>query len=148
MVILMKKNGFTLTELIAIIVIIGILSLIVVPNVVSYIRNAQETSKEEILRNVKDAALDYAMENSKKSTFIPNNCAVDYIVTDDKPLNLPSGCSRVSVSVETLVSNNYYKDDAKKLKRDGTITIYKYKYTNNGKDFYDLKAYASENLLA
>ena len=143
-----NRNGFTLTELIAVIVIVGILSLAVVPNVIKQIKNAQQISKEEIITNVEDAALDYALENSKGSTFIPNDCAINYIVTNDRPLSLPTGCNNVSVTVDVLVKNNYFKDDAKKLKRDGVITIYKYKYTNDQGTFYDLKAFASKNILS
>lgn len=142
-----NKDGFTLAELLAVIVIIGILSLVVAPAVVKQIRNAQQTTKEQVLKNLEDAALDYALDHSKNSTFISNNCAVNYIVNKSNPLNLPSGCDKKTVSVNTLIDEGFYKDDSKKTKKDGIITIYKYKTTNNGKDFYDLKVYVDESLL-
>lgn len=143
-----NKNGFTLVELLAVIAILALLVLIVSPMVTKFVINANNYSKETILKNAEDAAVNYALENSKKTTFISNNCAVNYIVTKDKSLSLPSGCNKVTVRVDTLINQGYYKDDSNKLKKNGIITIYKYKYTNSeGKELYDLKAYASESIL-
>lgn len=135
------RKGFTLVELLAVIAILAILVLIATPLVTKYIMQASETSKSETLRNVEDAALVYAMEHSNDTMFIPSSCAT----SDDNPNNLNSNCKK-NVMVSKLIDDGFYKDDAKKLKRDGIITIYKYKYNKDGKEIYDLKAYVPEDI--
>lgn len=135
------RKGFTLVELLAVIAILAILVLIATPLVTKYIMQASETSKSKTLRNVEDAALVYAMEHSNNSMFIPNDCAT----SDDNPNNLNSNCKK-NVMVSELIDKGFYKDDAKRLKRDGIITIYKYKSTNGVKVNYDLKAYVPESI--
>ena len=136
------KKGFTLVELLAVIVVLALLTLIATPVVFRYIKQGQETTKNETLKNVKDAALDYALEHSKNTTFISNDCAT----TAEDPNGVSSSCKK-TITVEKLINDGYYNDAGKRLKRDGVITIYKFKYTNDqGKTFYDLKVYAPEEI--
>ena len=137
-----KSSGFTLTELLAVIAILAILVLIAAPAVTKYIQNSRKTTNETILNNLEDAAVTYGLEHSSGSAFIANTCAT----TSDNPNGLSSSC-KVNVSVQTLINEGFFKDDASRLKKDGNVTIYKYKHSSNGKDFYDIKAYASTELL-
>lgn len=147
MVIVMKiSKGFTLIELLAVIAILAILVLAVTPMVTRFVLQAHNYSNETVLKNAEDAAVNYQMENSKNSTFIPNTCAVTQIIDKNNVSSLSSSC-RKEVKVSTLINEGYLKDDASKLKKDGIVIMYKYKFTNDGKDYYDTKAYAAESLL-
>ena len=144
----MKKDGFTLVELLAVIVILAILLLVTTPVVIKHIRDAQSTSNDVIIKNLEDAGVNYALEH----VFMSNDCAVDYNVDDSHILTLPNNCKQdintFKVSVAKLIDGQYFKDDAKKVKTDGDVIIYKYKYVNNeGKTFYDVKAFASEKIF-
>ena len=59
----MKKNGFTLVELLAVIIILGLLSLIVVPTVTNSIKNYRNELYEVQKSNIEDAARVWASDN-------------------------------------------------------------------------------------
>ena len=61
-IIMKKKNGFTLVEILITIVIIGLILLIVIPTVNNLNQKALEKSKQIFYSNIKSAALSYADE--------------------------------------------------------------------------------------
>ena len=160
----MKKNGFTLTELIAVIAIVGLLIVIATTAVAPWMISSKEQTAEMTLKNLEDAAVTYALDK----LFIPDDCAIDYIVDKDHPkFNKPSKCtlaaSTFEIQVKSLIDNGYFKDDAKKVDRGDKVIIYKYKTKKpksaldcySGSNFidkkecynYDTKAYAKESLV-
>ncbi|HPF83081.1 MAG TPA: type II secretion system protein [Bacilli bacterium] len=77
----MKKNkGFTLIELIAIIVLLGLLALIVVPKVKDIIETSREKALEEQIGRIEEEAKKYALEIIND---IPENELGFYISLDD-----------------------------------------------------------------
>ena len=62
MIIVRKKNGFTLVEILITITIIGLIALIVIPTVNNINKKALEKSKQIFYSNIKSAALSYADE--------------------------------------------------------------------------------------
>ena len=133
----MKKNGFTLVEVIAVVVILGILVTFASPYVIKYIDSSKESTKQQSLQDTEDAAISYGL-----TQFIPESCAVSSKVT--KPSDIPSGCD-YSVTIQELIDKQLLKDTAKVLDRNAKVYIYKLRTTNEIKTSYEVKAYVSES---
>ena len=137
----MKKNGFTLVEVIAVVVILGILVTFASPYVIKYIDSSKESTKQQSLQDTEDAAISYGL-----TQFIPESCAVSSKVT--KPSDIPSGCD-YSVTVQELIDKQLLKDTAKVLDRNAKVYIYKLKTGNASageKEIYEVKAYVPEDI--
>jgi prepilin-type N-terminal cleavage/methylation domain-containing protein len=134
----MKKNGFTLVEVIAVVVILGILVTFASPYVIKYIDSSKESTKQQSLKDTEDAAISYGL-----TQFIPESCAVSSKVT--KPSDIPSGCD-YSVTIQELIDKQLLKDTAKVLDRNAKVYIYKLRTTNEIKTSYEVKAYVSEDI--
>ena len=133
----MKKKGFTLVEVIAVVVILGILVTFASPYVIKYIDSSKESTKQQSLQDTEDAAISYGL-----TQFIPESCAVSSKVT--KPSDIPSGCD-YSVTIQELIDKQLLKDTAKVLDRNAKVYIYKLRTTNEIKTSYEVKAYVSES---
>ena len=76
----MNKKGFTLIEILAVIIILGILLLIVVPSVSSYIESTRKSSYvqtiKEILKSAGANLTKSQMKSANRNTtyYIPNEC--------------------------------------------------------------------------
>ena len=88
----MKKNAFTLVELIAVIVLLCIIVLISFPALTNVIKGGEEKNKEEALNTIYMAAENYLMANYEKY-FINNIGDTAYIYITD------------------LINNNYLNAD-------------------------------------
>ena len=84
----MKKNAFTLIELIAVIVILSLIALIVFPAVNSVIKNSKEKSFEQQKNAIIKAAKECSYENTE---LLPNPVDKEY---NQVPLEcLTKGCT-------------------------------------------------------
>ena len=116
----MKKNGFTMVELIAIVVIMASMLLIILPAVNSTIKNSEEKKKQEALNNIYMAAENYLMANYDDYKTLDNVGASSYIYITDL-------ISNDYMSIDTLNPNNdssFSNKDAVKVTRndDGTFS--------------------------
>ena len=59
----MKRKGFTLVELLAVIIILGSLAVIIAPQVMRYITNAREEAYDESIKAIKRATQQYLLDN-------------------------------------------------------------------------------------
>ena len=59
----MRKNGFTMVELIAIVVIMASMLLVILPSINNTIKRSEEKDKEEALNSIYMAAENYLMDN-------------------------------------------------------------------------------------
>lgn len=117
----MRKNGFTLIEILAVIVIIGVVSLITMPVVQKNITKSREQAYKTQIDTIVKAAKDWSSENL---SYLPEN-------NNDK----------LNINLEMLMSLGYVEDDLidpltdKYFSPDTIITIEKiknnYKYRVN-----------------
>lgn len=74
----MRKKGFTLAELLAVIAILAIIAIIAIPNVIKTMNQSAAKVMEEQVTQVSTAAELYTVDNCKVSTRINYNCPSYY----------------------------------------------------------------------
>lgn len=80
----MKKNGFTLAELLGVVVILSLLLLIVFPSVVKELKEGETTIDNAVEQIIKNGASNYVENN--KSTY-PTSKNATYCITLDTLVN-------------------------------------------------------------
>ena len=85
----MKKNGFTLVELLVVIVIISVLSIIVIPSIININKNINKRLLEEKKEHIESSAILYANNNEE----------------------IFNGTDEVKVFVYELINTNYLSVD-------------------------------------
>ena len=120
----MKKNGFTMVELIAIIVIMACILLIVLPSINNTIKNSEEKEKQEALNSIYMAAENYLMANY-------DDHKIDN-VGDTTYINIMDLISNDYMSIDTLNPNNdstfSNKDVVKVIRNDDGTFSYELDY--------------------
>ena len=121
-----RKNGFTLVELLAVIVLLGILITVAVPAVLRSLEGAVEETDKKAREYAMDAALTYGISKLK----LPS-CANGFVPTNESSTS-NAGCLK-KVTVKFLKDNAYFTDNAENCKENAEILIYNY-YLDNGVD--------------
>jgi prepilin-type N-terminal cleavage/methylation domain-containing protein len=78
----MKKRGFTLVEIMIVIMIIGVLSVIAVPNFLTARTNSQKNSCIANLHTIEAAKEQWAMDNKKGPSDVPTSAELVGTATD------------------------------------------------------------------
>ena len=117
------KKGFTLTELLGVIIILGIIALIITPVVTNTIADSEERTYNKQVDMIETAAKEWGVEN------------ID---------NLPDEDSVASISLDTLINsgkiqNSSIKDPRTNQKMTGCVVVsynsdynqYEYKYNED-----------------
>jgi len=136
------KKGFTIVELLAVIVIMAIVVLIGGSSVLGILNRTRNDTAKEMRENLKEVALSYAFENvhiktcSKefsKEMFEDNNIA---------NLNKPENESCIArIKVETLKKEGMFEDNQNHCADEDIVVIYRY-VDDFGNSEY--KAYTSD----
>lgn len=93
----MNKKGFTLTELLGVIVVLAVIVTIAGTSVITIINKSKKHTAQEMVNNLKDAAITYCLDTSQKSS--------------------------CSVTVENLISSGDFQDDKKACDKTKTIVV-------------------------
>ena len=133
----MNNKGFTLVELLAVIVILALLAIVAGVSVSSIMKKATSNTNDIVVKNLEDAALTYGLDKLN----IPNSCAIDFELGSIYSLgpNTPASCI-TKIKVKKLKDEGYFKDDKKICDENKEISIYKYVHYVSGKAYYDLRA--------
>ena len=110
----MKKNGFTLVELLSIVVILGIIVVVALPQISGSIGSKKEKQYNKIVKIVENAGKVYLTENVTK-----DSVSIDKLIESDY---LTSG-------LKNPINNTPLTGCVKKITSDG-VTKYKYEVDN------------------
>lgn len=90
----MKKRGFTLVELMAVLAVIALLAVIIFPVITNNIKDAKEDTRAMQMASIKEAAIQYVADNVGVDSFLESNNEI--------------------IPLQTLIENGYlngeYKD--------------------------------------
>ena len=112
----MNKKGFTLVELLGVIILIAIIISIVFPGVAGVLRKSKKTIKDIQINKILDSAYDYTLKNTNQ---LPEKDEVMYIT-----LNELKKESLVDNNIKDSTTNENFPDDL-------VISIANIKYTDN-----------------
>ncbi|QWB99743.1 type II secretion system GspH family protein [Mycoplasmatota bacterium] len=97
---LKNRKGVTLVEVLAVIVILGIIAAIAVPTIGNLIENQRENAAESQWANIEDAARLYAIENS--GTLTENTEGVAFTLDEVTNIDLSDVSVQVYAAEATL----------------------------------------------
>lgn len=117
------RKGFTLIELMAVIVIISLVCLLTFPNIVNQIKKSKDANKDNVEKVVISAAKKYVNDNIDKY-----NSEGDYCI-----------------SIKELIDDDYLKEDVVN-DEDNDITDYSVSLILSDKYDYELKKVCMENI--
>jgi len=94
------KKGFTLAEMVAVIVILGIIAIITVPRIQNALLESKNSAYDLVVARIKDKANDYVIDQKKTS-----------LITSTNDLN---------ISIDELLLNKYINSEDLKDPRSGS----------------------------
>lgn len=116
------KKGFTLIELMAVVVIISLVCLLTFPNIVNQIKKSKDANKDNVEKVIISAAKRYVNDNIDKYNEEGDYC----------------------IAVQDLINNDYLKEDIVK-DEENDITDYSVSLMLSDKYVYELKKVCKEN---
>ena len=138
-----KKKGFTLVELLAVIVVLAIIVMTSSVGIVSVINNSKKTTSSEMRNNLKEAALSYSFSN-----MYLEKCSLSFSkeMEENNPIHLDDAenisCIK-KVTVETLKNKGFFEDNREYCKNSDEVVIYRYMDDLGNSEY---KAYVSDTV--
>lgn len=113
----MKKNkGFTLVELLAVLVILGIVALVSIPAITGSLKNYKYTLYETQIKNIENAARVWGSDHIYE---LPNDENSSEDVTYSKSVTYPSNYKRLFITLGDLQNEGYIDKELKSVKSKG-----------------------------
>lgn len=132
----LNNKGFTLVEILAVVVILGVLSTIMIPSVTSIIKKNRVENQENFKSSLISATKAYITDNKYKIEFSTSNCSSGYKCIS-KIDNTAIADNKITLKI--LVDNGYLnenlKEPATNKKVNQTSSYITVKYNINQKDF-------------
>ena len=140
----MNKKGFTLIEIMGVIVVISLIFLIAIPTILNKVKKGQDTIDESTQNMIISATKDYMSDNINdypeeignvycidiNDLIDKNYITEDIVTTKDKSILI----KKVKVSIDNCSDEYEYKNGTCVLKEDETKTknlTYKYEVSNS-----------------
>ena len=136
-----NKRGFTLPELLAVVVVLSIIILIAGNAVMTIFYRSKELSQEEMISNLKEAGLEYVIGNIYLEKCSENFSKEIYENNDISNIIENSSCLRI-INVETLKENGLFEDSKGYCNNDEEVIVYRY---NDGVNS-DYRAFVSSDV--
>ena len=143
----MNKKGFTLVELIGVVVILGIIIGIAVPSYIAVSNNIRSKNYDQKIDNIKAKALEYANDNNVESITIPVKALIEegYLAeenpdnSDNEKITNPLGGYLDCINIDIVRVDDSYEISISDTKNCSTenivnndkINIEVYEYRNN-----------------
>jgi general secretion pathway protein G len=99
-----RENGFTLVELMVVMLIIGVLAAIAIPSFISSIKNAKEAVLKEDLHVMRNAIDSYTMDKAKAPQSLDDLVQTGYLKSIPKDPMTHSAETWVTTTDDTLQS--------------------------------------------
>lgn len=132
----MNKNGFTLVELLATVVILGVLITIASFSATAMINNAKKKAGSLAVTNLKEAAITYYKQNNIKLS----KCTAGFMVDGDNTSSCITKANEVTVN--TLIEAGVFTDTKNACDKNATVTVYRYVDPDSGID--ELRSYVDD----
>lgn len=137
-----RKKGFTLVELLAVMVVLAIIITIASSSVYRLVNRAKEDTAREMRNSLKEAALNYVMGNIHLDKCPSVDSDKDY--TEEEIEALPSSCKKV-LTAQTLIESTDFEDPRgfcyRKNADNAEVIVYRFN-GNDGNSEY--KAFVNE----
>lgn len=124
----MKKNGFTLVELLGVMTILIIISLLVFPSVKNIINSGKETVYQKQINTILDATYDWSLKNINR---LPKNNENTFVTLGELKLN---GLVDSNI-IDTSTKKAFSDDLVISIKNIGTNYKTKDKYSKKNGDY-------------
>ena len=132
----MNKKGFTLVELLATVVILGVLITIASFSATAMINNAKKKAGSLAVSNLKEAAITYYKQNNIKLS----KCTAGFMVDGDNTSSCITKANEVTVN--TLIEAGAFTDTKNACDKNATVTVYRYVDPDSGID--ELRSYVDD----
>lgn len=106
----MKNKGFTLVEILVVIVLLGIIIMLVAPSVLNTSDKTKDKVLKEKITGIELSAASWAGENYSKLVWTNETCAVEE-KTGSTSITVDTPCETTTTTLRNLVDQNYYSLD-------------------------------------
>lgn len=125
----MKRKGFTLVELLAVIVILGTIATIASISVFNVIESQKQELLKEQISNLKDSAMSYYVKSKSYLTICTISSSDETGALDDMLRASTLSCG-IAVKVEKLVNDGFFDNKNHVCDENKKVLIYRASQTD------------------